>query len=93
LDSKWLVAWWSFLAAFGVKSVQRLSPEHVVGVEQLFAAVKLTCRDVFGVLLGFDGRLAVLEVASCLLGAFFCTFVESTKVIRKSICLAQSEWL
>jgi len=91
LVSRWLLAWWSFLAAFGVKTLLRLSPEHILGVEQLFAAVKLVCRDVFGVLLGIGRRLAVLKLASCLLGAFLCTFLQPTKVMRKSICLARSE--
>ena len=93
LMTRWLLAWCSFLATFGVDSVQPFSPEHVLEVEQLFAAVLLAGRDVFGVLLGFAGRFLDLEVASCLLGAFFCALLKSTKVKRMLIYLAQLEWL
>jgi len=64
------VVWCSFLAAFGVETVQPLSPEQVLRVEQLFAAVSLAGRDVSRELLGSGGRLTVLEVAACLLAAF-----------------------
>jgi len=66
------------LAAFGVETVQRLSPEHALRVEKLFAAVLLAGRDAIEVLLGFRGRYMSLEMALCLLAAFFCTFLEST---------------
>jgi len=93
LVSKWLLARCSYLAAFGVESVQPLSPEDVLEVEQLFAAVLLAGRDVFGVLLGSGGRLTVLKMASCQLGGYFCTLLKSTKVKRMLIYLARVEWL
>jgi len=62
-------------------------------VEQLFAAVLLARRDGFGVLLGSGGRLTVLKMASCLLGALLGIFVGSTKIMRLPICLAHIEWL
>jgi hypothetical protein len=71
--SSWLVAMCSFLSAFGVESVQPLSPDGGNGLDQLFAAVLLACRDVFGALLDIDGRFTGQEVASCLLAALFCT--------------------
>jgi len=91
--SRWLVAWCLVLAAFGVESVQPFSPEHALQVEQLFAAVVLPCRDVSRALLGSGGRILGLKMASCLLGAFFCTFIESIKKKRVLIYLAQVEWL
>ena len=72
------MAWCSFLAAFGVETVQPFSPEQVVRVEQLFEAVSLAGRDVSREPLGSDGRFTVLEVAACLLGAFFGTFLKAT---------------
>ena len=65
----------------------------VIGVEQLCAALILDRRDASRLLLGFDGRFAVLKVAACQLGAFFCAFVEPAKMIRKFNCLAQGELL
>ena len=90
--SSWLLAWCSFLAAFGVKSVQPLPPDGGNGLEQLFAAVSLAPRDVFGVMLGSGGRFTCLEMARCLLGAFLCTFLVSTSDGRKFDDLAQVEW-
>jgi len=86
--SKRLLAWCSFLPAFGVESVQPLSPD---GLEQLFAAVSLAPRDVFGVMLGSGGRFTGQEVASRLLGCFLCTFLKSTKKKPMLIYLAQVE--
>jgi len=91
--TRWLLACCSFLATFGVESVQPKSPKQVLGVEQLFAAVLLAGRDVFRVLLGSGGRITVLKMASCLLGAFSCTLLKSTKVKRMLIFLARVEWL
>jgi len=91
--TRWLLAWCSFLATFGVESVQPICPEQVLRDEQLFAAVLLAGRDVFGVLLGSDGRFLDLEVASCLLGGYFCIFLKSTKKKRMLISLARVEWL
>ena len=87
------MAWCLVLAAFGVESVQPFSPEHALQVEQLFAAVVLPCQDVSRALLGSGGRILSLKMASCLLGAFFCTFIESIKKKRMLIYLAQVEWL
>jgi len=87
------VAWCSFLAAFRFETVRPISPKLVLGVEKLFQAVKLARRDVFEVLLGIFGQFTVLEVASCLFGCFLFTSVESTKMIRKFICLARFESL
>jgi len=39
LMTRWLLACCSFLAAFGVESVQPFSPKQVLRDEQLFAAV------------------------------------------------------
>ena len=71
--SSWLVKMCSFLAAFGVESVQPFSPDGGNGLDQLFAAALLARRDVFGALLDIDGRFTGQEVASCLLAALFCT--------------------
>jgi len=71
---------------------QPKSPERVLRVEQLFAAVLLAGRDVFGVLLGSGGRFTGLKMASCLLGAFSCTLLKSTSDERKFNFLARVEW-
>ena len=86
------MVWCSFLTAFGVATVQPISSEHVIGIEPLFVAVQLAREDAFGVLLGIVGRFLGLEVASCLLGAFLGTFLESTEEGRKFIYLAQVVW-
>ena len=87
--SRWLPVWCLFLAAFGVESVQPFSPVGAIGVELLFAAVVLPCRDVSRALLGSGGRILGLKMASSLLGAFFCTFIESIKKKWMLIYLAQ----
>jgi len=55
--------------------------------------MSLARRDASRLLLGINGRFSVLEVASCLLGGYFFTFLEPSKVMRKFICLPRGEWL
>jgi len=46
LMSMWSWACWSFIAGFDVKTVQPITPEAAIRVEQLFEAILLARQDV-----------------------------------------------